>query len=375
MQTQEAAPRKVSWGTIGGQSGVGLGRAGRLAAAGLLGVNLRLGAWVGGGRSPASGGGQGTSMPGACGHLGHAGSGRPRTALRAPAPPPIWTALRGAGLGFAQRLRSRASAGPQALCHHYRLSAVAGPHWPVPSAGGPDDLRLAYRPSPCDGVVLVRHEGAWGHVCNQEWALKEASVVCRQLGCGRDAGAPKYVPLPGEAVQPWLHNVSCRGDEASLWGCSLGAWTKSKCPYEWVVVALCSNKSWVGVWGRRVPPEPSEMGRLSALPASCVSSPRVLLNKSLLYKAAAVFWVLGRQPRVNCMKLAAQSLLSRERPRGNTRAGRRAVRGWTRRQGRGRHARGPHGPCRRLVTITSSNVLPGGLCGGSGAVSGPSRPV
>ncbi|KAI4550645.1 hypothetical protein MJT46_018152 [Ovis ammon polii x Ovis aries] len=97
---------------------------------------------------------------------------------------------------------------------------------------GPDDLRLAYRPSPCDGVVLVRHEGAWGHVCNQEWALKEASVVCRQLGCGRDAGAPKYVPLPGEAVQPWLHNVSCRGDEASLWGCSLGAWTKSKCPYD-----------------------------------------------------------------------------------------------------------------------------------------------
>ncbi|XP_017897186.1 PREDICTED: scavenger receptor cysteine-rich domain-containing protein SCART1-like [Capra hircus] len=66
-------------------------------------------------------------------------------------------------------------------------------------------------------------------------------MVCRQLGCGRAVGAPKYVPLPGEAVQPWLHNVSCRGDEASLWGCGLGAWTKSKCPYEWVVVALCSN--------------------------------------------------------------------------------------------------------------------------------------
>uniref|UniRef100_A0A4W2GV29 Scavenger receptor family member expressed on T cells 1 n=1 Tax=Bos indicus x Bos taurus TaxID=30522 RepID=A0A4W2GV29_BOBOX len=101
--------------------------------------------------------------------------------------------------------------------------------------------RLAYRPSPCDGVVLVQHEGTWGHVCNREWTLKEASVVCRQLGCGGAVGAPKYVPLPGETVQPWLHNVSCRGDEASLWGCSLGAWTKSECPYEWVVVALCSN--------------------------------------------------------------------------------------------------------------------------------------
>nr|XP_025735809.1 scavenger receptor cysteine-rich domain-containing protein SCART1-like isoform X2 [Callorhinus ursinus]XP_025735941.1 scavenger receptor cysteine-rich domain-containing protein SCART1-like isoform X3 [Callorhinus ursinus] len=107
--------------------------------------------------------------------------------------------------------------------------------------GGPGDLRLAYRHSSCDGVVLVRHEEQWGHVCNQEWTLAEASVVCRQLGCGHAVGAPKYVPLPGEMVRPWLHNVSCRGDEPSFWECSLGAWTRSKCPHEWVVVALCAN--------------------------------------------------------------------------------------------------------------------------------------
>ncbi|XP_036785554.2 scavenger receptor cysteine-rich domain-containing protein SCART1 isoform X2 [Manis pentadactyla] len=107
--------------------------------------------------------------------------------------------------------------------------------------GGQGDLRLAYRHSPCDGVVLVRHKGSWGHVCNKEWTLAEASVVCRQLGCGRAVGAPKYVPLPGEKVQPWLHNVSCRGHEPSLWECSLGAWGQSECPYEWVVVALCAN--------------------------------------------------------------------------------------------------------------------------------------
>nr|XP_021552957.1 scavenger receptor cysteine-rich domain-containing protein SCART1-like [Neomonachus schauinslandi] len=107
--------------------------------------------------------------------------------------------------------------------------------------GGPGDLRLAYRHSSCDGVVLVRHKEQWGHVCNQEWTLAEASVVCRQLGCGHAVGAPKYVPLPGEMVRPWLHNVSCRGDELSFWECSLGAWTRSECPHEWVVVALCAN--------------------------------------------------------------------------------------------------------------------------------------
>ncbi|XP_074239254.1 scavenger receptor cysteine-rich domain-containing protein SCART1-like isoform X1 [Saimiri boliviensis] len=112
--------------------------------------------------------------------------------------------------------------------------------WAVP-IGGPGALRLAYRPSACDGVVLVRHRGTWGHVCNQDWTLAEASVVCRQLGCGPAVGAPKYVPLPGEMALPWLHNVSCQGNEPSLWECSLGAWSQSPCPHAWVVVALCSN--------------------------------------------------------------------------------------------------------------------------------------
>uniref|UniRef100_G1QQ00 SRCR domain-containing protein n=1 Tax=Nomascus leucogenys TaxID=61853 RepID=G1QQ00_NOMLE len=103
--------------------------------------------------------------------------------------------------------------------------------WAVPT-GGPGALRLAHRHSTCDGVVLVRHRGAWGYVCSQEWTLAEASVVCRQLGCGPAVGAPKYVPLPGEMAQPWLHNVSCPG---------LGSWSQSPCPHAWVVVALCSN--------------------------------------------------------------------------------------------------------------------------------------
>ncbi|XP_045047532.2 scavenger receptor cysteine-rich domain-containing protein SCART1 isoform X2 [Desmodus rotundus] len=134
--------------------------------------------------------------------------------------------------------------------HHHSASALPPPTGTGrcgpseaggPSAGGPGALRLANRHSPCDGVVQVLHEGQWGHVCNREWTLAEASVVCRQLGCGRAVGAPKYVPLPAEKVPALLHNVSCRGSESSLWECSLGAWTHSPCPHEWMVVVLCSN--------------------------------------------------------------------------------------------------------------------------------------
>lgn len=87
-------------------------------------------------------------------------------------------------------------------------------------------------------------------MCNQEWTLAEASVVCRQLDCGPAVGAPKYVPLPEERKQPLLHNVSCRGNESSLWECSLGAWTRAPCPHEWMVVALCASKWVLGPWER-----------------------------------------------------------------------------------------------------------------------------
>uniref|UniRef100_K7E4L5 SRCR domain-containing protein n=1 Tax=Monodelphis domestica TaxID=13616 RepID=K7E4L5_MONDO len=105
--------------------------------------------------------------------------------------------------------------------------------WPqtLPSCVTLEKLKLAYRPNPCDGVVMVKHQGSWGSVCNEVWTLAEVSVICRQIGCGDGVGAPKYVPLPDETVQPWIHDVSCRGNESSLWDCNIG---------EWISLSLCS---------------------------------------------------------------------------------------------------------------------------------------
>ena len=105
-------------------------------------------------------------------------------------------------------------------------------------------------------------------------------MVCRQLGCGPAVGAPKYVPLLGETLRPRLHNVSCRGDEPSFWDCSLGAWTQTACPHEWVVVALCASK-WAqegsrreqARWGDRGDQTPSalRLGLLSFPATKCCS--------------------------------------------------------------------------------------------------------
>lgn len=182
-----------TWWAVGG----GAGRAGRLAAAGLLGVNLRhrgLGWVVGGALLQVEDGdfhAWGLRSPRTCGLW------RAQGGTQGSCPTTHLDCSAGARDLALHRKPGRASAGPQALCHHYRLSAVAGPHWPVPSAGGPTTCGWPAGPIHAAGVVLVRARRAWGHVCNQEWALKEASVVCRQRwAAAGNAGAPNASRCP-----------------------------------------------------------------------------------------------------------------------------------------------------------------------------------
>ena len=83
------------------------------------------------------------------------------------------------------------------------------------------NVRLVGGATPLEGRVEVFHFGQWGIVCQYDWDLVDATVVCHQLGYLRAVGAPRGSAAFGAGSGPsWYTRVRCVGNERKLTECS-----------------------------------------------------------------------------------------------------------------------------------------------------------
>ena len=92
-----------------------------------------------------------------------------------------------------------------------------------------------------EGRVEIYYNGAWGTVCDDLWDIRDARVVCKQLGY-QDAldvyGSARY----GQGTGPiWLDDVSCLGNESSLFSCGHRGVGNHNCGHSRDVGVRCGN--------------------------------------------------------------------------------------------------------------------------------------
>ncbi|KAM8797316.1 scavenger receptor cysteine-rich domain-containing group B protein [Eudromia elegans] len=108
---------------------------------------------------------------------------------------------------------------------------------------GAAEIRLANGPSRCQGRVEILYNGSWGTVCDDDWDIVDANVVCRQLGCGHAVALPAPVTF-GQGRGPiFLDNVDCKGREAALSECWSHGWGIHNCYHYEDVAVICSELS------------------------------------------------------------------------------------------------------------------------------------
>ncbi|KAM9359748.1 scavenger receptor cysteine-rich type 1 protein M160-like [Symphorus nematophorus] len=81
-----------------------------------------------------------------------------------------------------------------------------------------DSVRLLNGTSLCSGRLEVKTNRSWSSMCEDDFDLQDAEVVCRELGCG--APSALLGALYGDVEAPvWSKAFQCEGSESALLDC------------------------------------------------------------------------------------------------------------------------------------------------------------
>ena len=105
-------------------------------------------------------------------------------------------------------------------------------------------LRLVGGSTPLEGRVEIFLLGHWGTVCDYNWDLTEATVVCRELGYPGAVEAPRSAAFGGGSGPSWYYSFYCTGTELNLTQCSRSTYHfGSACPHSRDAGVVCSSES------------------------------------------------------------------------------------------------------------------------------------
>ena len=118
---------------------------------------------------------------------------------------------------------------------HYPISAAPPSQYDVHLFGGSNEM---------EGRVEIYYNGEWGTVCNDIWDLRDAIVVCRQLGyfTAQRTSIGTGAEFGRGTGTIWLDNVDCVGTESMLSSCTASSWGVHNCQHIQDAGVVCAGK-------------------------------------------------------------------------------------------------------------------------------------
>jgi deleted-in-malignant-brain-tumors protein 1 len=103
------------------------------------------------------------------------------------------------------------------------------------------NLRLSGGKHSFEGRVEQYFAGSWGTVCDAGWDMRDAKVVCRQLGLGAAVKALGGAFFGQGGGPTMLSNVDCIGHETTLGWCLHSGWKGRSCSHSRDANVICKG--------------------------------------------------------------------------------------------------------------------------------------
>ncbi|XP_055926168.1 lysyl oxidase homolog 2-like isoform X1 [Argiope bruennichi] len=104
-------------------------------------------------------------------------------------------------------------------------------------------VRLVNGRNSYEGNVEVYHLGIWGSVCDDEWDITEANVICRSIGFSKAAKATQNGEFGRGRKKIWMDNLYCEGHEKRLQDCRFDGWGSHDCSASEAAGVVCESKN------------------------------------------------------------------------------------------------------------------------------------
>ena len=98
-------------------------------------------------------------------------------------------------------------------------------------------VRLVNGTSPNEGRVELFYGGNWGTVCDDDWDIKDANVVCKMLGYPSALRVSRLMEFGEGTGKIILDDVNCLGSEKNI----------AECPHEGFYSNNCFHREDAGV--------------------------------------------------------------------------------------------------------------------------------